>query len=158
MSMLRKGRWTLGVVGRRTLAGTAVGVPEGVRGALVLIGLAAPAPLLAVGAWADTVVQWAVGNERERGHLLRQICGVGQLLLQVSVRLEAWRGSSASTGAPALAVAARTLESLIVCYFTSAIAFGGSGQKVALFLMGWRCAGVERAARCRVGEAGALDL
>ena len=95
--MLRKGRWTLGVVGRRTLAGTAVGVPEGVRGALVLIGLAAPAPLLAVGAWADTVVQWAVGNERERGHLLRQICGVGQLLLQVSVRLEAWRGSSAST-------------------------------------------------------------
>jgi hypothetical protein len=33
-------------------------------------------------------VQWAVGNERERGHLLRQICGVGQLLLQVSLRLE----------------------------------------------------------------------
>ena len=90
LSRLRKGRWQLGV-GRRTL-GIAVAVAGGERGALVLIGRAAPAPLLAAAAGAldDSLVPGPVYAERERRHVLHQSiysCD-GQLLLQASSRLE----------------------------------------------------------------------
>eukprot|EP00964_Phaeocystis_antarctica_P136292 scaffold100721_cov69-Phaeocystis_antarctica.AAC.2 len=118
-------------------------LPLGVgEGALVLIGRArAPAPLLAVGAWADAVLG-GVGRPQRR-QTLRLICCVGELLLQVSLRL---------THCVEDPLLLHELASLLVRYFGHGAHWerrGVPGRSCA----GWRRAGVRaaRTAPCRGG-------